>query len=121
MNVPNFKCVLFIRLNMSSKVPLSLIIDVFDIIYNFTDIEIAKNYFVPNNLLPYLTINASIANTLTLIICFSGLVGCPIIGSAVSLIAAFHRFIQGGGHSFFYVPASLIVGLIPGFLGSRMA
>ncbi|MGH2208146.1 LytS/YhcK type 5TM receptor domain-containing protein, partial [Enterococcus faecalis] len=29
--------------------------------------------------------------------------------------------IQGGGHSFFYVAASLIVGLIAGFLGSRMA
>ncbi|MGH2096212.1 LytS/YhcK type 5TM receptor domain-containing protein, partial [Enterococcus faecalis] len=36
-------------------------------------------------------------------------------------IAGFHRVIQGGVHSFFYVPASLIVALIAGFLGSRMA
>ena len=69
----------------------------FAIISNFTGIEIAKNQIVPNNLLTYLSSNASIANTRTLVIGVSGLVGGPIVGSAVGLIAGFHRVIQGGG------------------------
>ncbi|NSN11906.1 sensor histidine kinase, partial [Enterococcus faecalis] len=121
VNVPYFKRVLLSREKMSSKVQLILIFGLFAIISNFTGIEIAKNQIVPNNLLTYLSSNASIANTRTLVIGVSGLVGGPIVGSTVGLIAGFHRVIQGGGHSFFYVPASLIVGLIAGFLGSRMA
>lgn len=118
VNVPYFKRVLLSREKMSSKVQLILIFGLFAIISNFTGIEIAKNQIVPNNLLTYLSSNASIANTRTLVIGVSGLVGGPIVGSTVGLIAGFHRVIQGGGHSFFYVPASLIVGLIAGFLGA---
>ena len=102
VNVPYFKRVLLSREKMSSKVQLILIFGLFAIISNFTGIEIAKNQIVPNNLLTYLSSNASIANTRTLVIGVSGLVGGPIVGSTVGLIAGFHRVIQGGGHSFFY-------------------
>ena len=78
--------VLLSREKMSSKVQLILIFGLFAIISNFTGIEIAKNQIVPNNLLTYLSSNASIANTRTLVIGVSGLVGGPIVGSAVGLI-----------------------------------
>lgn len=98
VNVPYFKRVLLSREKMSSKVQLILIFGLFAIISNFTGIEIAKNQIVPpNNLLTYLSSNASIANTRTLVIGVSGLVGGPIVGSTVGLIAGFHRVIQGGG------------------------
>ena len=113
VNVPYFKRVLLSREKMSSKVQLILIFGLFAIISNFTGIEIAKNQIVPNNLLTYLA-NASIANTRTLVIGVSGLVGGPIVGSTVGLIRLSSGYSRRG-HSFFYVPASLIVGLIAGF------
>ncbi|MGX7350912.1 sensor protein lytS [Enterococcus canis] len=120
VNVPYFKKVLLSRNKWSSKVQLMLIFGVFAIISNFTGIEITENQIVPSNILTNLAANASIANTRTLVIGVAGLVGGPVVGGGVGLIAGLHRFIQGGGASLFYVPSSLLVGLLSGWLGRRL-
>ncbi|MGX7195796.1 LytS/YhcK type 5TM receptor domain-containing protein [Enterococcus olivae] len=120
LNVPYFKKILLTRERSASKVRLALIFGVFAIISNFTGIEITQNEIVPSNILTYLSSNASIANTRTLVIGVSGLVGGPFVGGFVGLIAGIHRVIQGAGSGFFYIPSSLIVGSLSGIIGQRL-
>lgn len=120
VNVPYFKRVLLSREKWRSKVQLVIIFALFAVISNFTGIEITQNKIIPTNMLTSLGPNTSIANTRTLVIGVSGMVGGPIVGAAVGLVAGFHRFLQGSAASFFYIPTSFLVGSFAGLLGRRM-
>lgn len=121
VNVPYFKRMLLSRETNRSKFRLILIFGVFAVISNFTGIEITENQIVPSNVLTYLNNDASIANTRTLVIGVSGLIGGPFVGSLVGLIAGVHRVIQGAVTGLFYIPASVLVGLLSGVIGKRLA
>jgi len=120
VNVSYFKKILLSRETIHSKIRLVLIFGVFAIISNFTGIEITANQIIPSNVLTYLSSDASIANTRTLVIGVSGLIGGPFVGAAVGLIAGIHRVIQGAGTGIFYIPASLLVGILSGILGRKL-
>lgn len=120
VNVSYFKKILLSRETIHSKIRLVLIFGVFAIISNFTGIEITANQIIPSNVLTYLSSDASIANTRTLVIGVSGLIGGPFVGGAVGLIAGIHRVIQGAGTGLFYIPASLLVGILSGILGKKL-
>lgn len=121
VNVPYFKKILLSRKETSSAIQLIIIFGLFAFISNFTGIEIVDNHVEPSSILFNLHDNVSIANTRTLVIGVSGLVVGPFVGGAVGLIAGFHRFLQGSSLSFFYVPSSLIVGILSGWFGLKFA
>ncbi|UNM89767.1 sensor histidine kinase [Vagococcus sp. CY52-2] len=120
VNVPYFKKILLSRDKYQSKLQLAIIFSLFAIISNFTGIEIKDNQIVPSSILTNLHDNVSIANTRTLAIGVSGIVGGPFVGGMVGLIAGTHRFIQGSHYSLFYIPSSLLVGFLSGWLGKKL-
>lgn len=117
VNVPYFKKVLLNREKMGSVFQLVGIFGFFAVISNFVGIEISNNQIMPSNVLTYVSPNASIANTRTLVISAAGLVGGPIVGTSVGLVAGLHRVIQGSGSGLFYIPSSFIIGLLSGWIG----
>ncbi|OFI50061.1 histidine kinase [Floricoccus tropicus] len=121
VNVPYFKKILLSREKLSSKLQLILILGSFAIISNFTGVEISKNQIIPSNILTSINIGTSIANTRTLVIGVSGLVGGPFVGGAVGLIAGIHRVLQSGGTSAFYIPSSLIIGVLSGIASKLLS
>ena len=71
------------RQKLQAKIILTIIFGIFVIIANLTGIEITKNTILPANFLPTISTQAAIANTRTLVITVSGLVGGPVVGTAV--------------------------------------
>ncbi|RHH69057.1 MULTISPECIES: sensor histidine kinase [Vagococcus] len=120
VNVPYFKKLLLSRNSYQSKLQLAIIFSLFAIISNFTGIEIKDNQIVPSSILTNLHDNVSIANTRTLAIGVSGIVAGPFVGGMVGIIAGTHRFIQGSNYSWFYIPSSILVGILSGWLGKKM-
>lgn len=121
VNVPFFKRILLSREKWTSKLVLIFIFALFTFISNLTGIQIANNEIIPSNILTDIASNTSIANTRTLAIGVSGIVGGPIVGTAVGFIGGIHRMLQGSSASSFYIPSSVLVGVIAGLLGKKVA
>lgn len=121
VNVSYFKRLLLQKDRRKAKFWLIIVFSLFAIISNFTGIEITGDQIIPTNLSTYVSANASIANTRTLTIGVSGLVGGPFVGTLVGLIGGLHRVIQGGGQAVFYIFSSTLVGFLAGYLGKRLA
>ncbi|MDT2010843.1 sensor histidine kinase [Carnobacterium divergens] len=121
VNVPYFKTILLNREWLSSKIQLMAVFTLFAIISNFTGVEITANKIISTDFLTVLSDNASIANTRTLAIGVSGLIGGPFVGLGVGMLAGMHRVIQGGGTSLFYLLSSSLVGILSGLVGARFA
>ncbi|HJF18792.1 MAG TPA: sensor histidine kinase [Enterococcus columbae] len=120
VNIPYFKQLLLDRQSFKARLSLVFIFGFFAIISNFTGIEITKNTILPANFLTSISNHAAIANTRTLVITVAGLVGGPIVGAIVGLVAGFHRLLQGNIAAFFYVPSSILIGALTGYLGSKL-
>lgn len=121
VNVTYFKTILLNRERLSSKLQLMAVFGLFAIISNFTGVELTANKIISTDFLTVLSDNASIANTRTLTIGVSGLIGGPFVGLGVGLLAGMHRVIQGGGTSLFYLFSSSFVGILSGLAGARFA
>ncbi|AQP54621.1 sensor histidine kinase [Vagococcus penaei] len=121
VNVPYFKKILLSRNQMSSKGQLILVFAIFTFVSNLTGIEITNNQIIPSNILTNIASEASIANTRTLAIGVSGIVGGPLVGAGVGAFAGIHRMLQSTSDSFFYIPSSILVGIISGWLGIKLS
>lgn len=121
VNVSYFKKVLLSRNKLSSKLQLIVVFGVFTFIANLTGVEILNNQIIPSNILTNIASDTSIANTRTLAIGVSGIVGGPFVGVGVGILAGVHRMLQGSANSFFYIPSSIIVGFLSGSLGNRLS
>ena len=96
VNVSYFRQLVKADDTWTAKGMLILIFAVFAIISNLTGVEITShNTLVSTTWLTGLPATDSIANTRTLAITVSGLVGGPLVGTVVGLIAGVHRVIQG--------------------------
>src|SRR5574337_524501 len=87
VNVTYFKTILLNRERLSSKLQLMAVFGLFAIISNFTGVELTANKIISTDFLTVLSDNASIANTRTLTIGVSGLIGGPFVGLGVGLLA----------------------------------
>lgn len=122
VNVTYFKKLLYERELFQSKVKLILFFGVFAIISNLTGIEISGDKIILSNVLTHISNDAAIANTRTLAISVSGLVGGPVVGTVVGLIAGVHRAFQGTGTTgLFYIPSSIIIGILSGYFGGQLS
>ncbi|MYV06051.1 sensor histidine kinase [Furfurilactobacillus milii] len=120
VNVSYFRQLVKADDTWTAKGMLILIFAVFAIISNLTGVEITShNTLVSTTWLTGLPATDSIANTRTLAITVSGLVGGPLVGTVVGLIAGVHRVIQGNGSDLFYIFSSIIVGFLSGMIGKR--
>ncbi len=118
VNIPAFRRLLFSE-NWLDKVQLAIIFAIFAIIANATGIEIDPANQLHNKiLLTAISPNYSIVNARILAVSVAGIIGGPWVGGSVGLIAGLHRVILGGmaPEAWFYVPSSVLIGLLSGYL-----
>lgn len=94
-----------------------LLFGFFAVLSNLTGIIIHPDGLEWTQVLTKIDSDASIANTRSLVIGVSGIIGGPTVGTLVGLIAGLHRVYQANGGGLFYIISSPLIGLIAGNLG----
>lgn len=120
VNVRPFRRLLFEPRTVANQAKLIIIFGVFAIIANVTGIEVdSQNHLVATGILLHLPDQNSIANARLLAVTVAGIIGGPMVGGVVGLIAGLHRIMQGGPAAWFYVPSSVIIGALSGVVYRR--
>ncbi|WP_090239074.1 sensor histidine kinase [Fictibacillus solisalsi] len=105
--------------NQKEKMLLILIFGAFGIISNYTGIEINNGAIVSQTWQADVDYDAAIANTRIMGVAIGGLLGGPIVGLGVGLIAGLHRLTLGGFTAEACAISTILAGLITGLLGRR--
>lgn len=114
---PFYKKVMYERETNRARVVLILTFSVFAIISNFTGVVVSESLQFDQGGLVSLSNHASIANTRTLTIGMSGLIGGPIVGLFVGVISGAVRWLQGGSAPYTYFISSVLIGSMSGLVG----
>lgn len=114
---PFYKRLMHDRQSIKVRWILIMTFSVFAIISNFTGVLISQQVGVDNGGLVNLSSHNSIANTRTLTIGMSGLIGGPFVGFFVGLISGAVRWLQGGSAPYTYFISSLLIGGLSGLVG----
>ncbi|WP_050183848.1 sensor histidine kinase [Domibacillus robiginosus] len=101
------------------KLMLILIFGFLGVISNYTGIEIHTNAMTENSWLIGLEPDSAIANTRILGIAIGSLLGGPIVGLGIGLIAGLHRFFLGGFTAAACALSAVLAGGAAGWLGTR--
>lgn len=105
--------------NYQEKLLLILLFGCFGVISNYTGIEIYQSNINKAEWLLQLDEDSAIANTRVMGVVIGGLLGGPMVGLGVGLIAGIHRYTLGGFTAFSCSLSTLIAGIIAGYLGIR--
>ncbi|MCY8922752.1 sensor histidine kinase [Bacillus atrophaeus] len=100
------------------KAVLITIFSLFSIISNYTGIEIQKNIILNNDWVFEIDPSSSIANTRIMGVEIGGLLGGPIVGAGVGLLAGLHRLSLGGSTAFSCAVSSILAGILAGWISS---
>ncbi|MGP6146375.1 LytS/YhcK type 5TM receptor domain-containing protein [Jeotgalibaca sp. A122] len=119
MNSTKVRDLLAHRKSVRTQAILVFIFGVFAVISNFTGVEIDENRVIVEQLFSQLGPGSSLANTRVLTIGVSGLIGGPLVGTAVGVLSAIIRYFQGGVDVHIYVISSISIGLLSGVYGAR--
>lgn len=119
MNIPYFRTLLNHRNRVGTKLQLIIVFGLFALISNYTGVEVNRNQIIVDQLFSPLAPDSSLANTRVLSIGVSGLIGGPLVGTAVGIISAVIRYWQGGADVHIYVISSILVGIVSGLYGQR--
>lgn len=118
VNIPAFRRLLFAR-NFLAKLQLVIIFSLFAIMANLIGIEIDPQNELHNKiLLTEVSHGYSVVNARILAVTTAGIIGGPGVGASVGFIAGMHRAFQAGfaSESLFYIPSSVLIGLLSGYL-----
>ncbi|MGT2729531.1 LytS/YhcK type 5TM receptor domain-containing protein [Streptococcus phocae subsp. salmonis] len=114
---PFYKKLMYNRQPIKVRLILIFTFSIFAIISNFTGVLVSEQLSVDNGGLFNLASHTSIANTRTLTIGMSGLIGGPFVGFFVGLISGSVRWMQGGSAPYTYFISSLLIGFLSGLVG----
>ncbi|CAM4213366.1 LytS/YhcK type 5TM receptor domain-containing protein [Streptococcus penaeicida] len=114
---PFYKRMMYERDSRRARWVLILTFSAFAIISNFTGVLVNAPFDIGNGGLVSLSSHTSIANTRTLTIGMSGLIGGPFVGFFVGLISGTVRWLQGGNAPYTYFISSVLIGIFSGILG----
>ncbi|WP_297077963.1 sensor histidine kinase [uncultured Enterococcus sp.] len=117
MNSPYYKKLMYHRQERLAQIVLILTFSIFAIISNFTGVLVTDARQIDSSAFVNLASHASIANTRTLTIGMSGLIGGPVVGLFVGLISGTVRFMQGGTAPYTYFISSIVIGCASGIFG----
>ncbi|MDN6621947.1 MAG: sensor histidine kinase, partial [Lactococcus sp.] len=99
---PFYKKVMYERDTLHAQLVLIGTFSIFAIISNFTGVVVSESIQFDQGGLVILSNHSSIANTRTLTIGMSGLIGGPFVGFFVGLISGTVRWLQGGSAPYPY-------------------
>jgi two-component system sensor histidine kinase LytS len=121
VNIPQFRKLLF-RKDWSTKLQLFAIFSAFTIIANLIGIELFPNNSIQfKSLLLNVEPGDSVANIRILTVTVSGIIGGPLVGGGVGLVAGAHRILQESltTDSLFYIPSSMLIGVLSGIFSNQ--
>ncbi len=104
---------------LAGKILLIAVFGSFAIISNYTGIEIQHSSIVGQTWLTKVNPDSAIANTRIMGVGIGGLLGGPLVGLGVGLIAGIHRYMLGGFTAGACAISSILAGIVTGFIGRR--
>ncbi|WP_042353072.1 sensor histidine kinase [Bacillus massiliigorillae] len=102
------------------KAILILIFGIFGVISNYTGIQIEKGFINAQVWQVNVELEGALANTRVMGVAIGGLLGGPIVGLGVGLIAGLHRLTLGGFTAVACGVSTIIAGIITGLLGKKL-
>lgn len=117
VNIKPLRKLLFSHKTKLDKAKLILVFAIFAIFSNLTGILIdPQNHLMSSEVMFSIPDGYSIANTRLLAVTVSGIIGGPLVGTIVGMLTGIHRIIQGGWTGWFYIPSSMLIGILSGIL-----
>lgn len=104
---------------VKEKLALIAVFSLFSIISNYTGIEIKGSTIINQDWQMKLDPSSSIANTRIMGVEMGGLLGGPVVGFGVGVLAGAHRYLLGGSTAFSCALSSILAGLLTGVIGRR--
>ncbi|MBM7653232.1 sensor histidine kinase [Neobacillus cucumis] len=115
----SFRQVIHYERGMTAKVTIIAIFGAFGIISNYTGVEIGHGMVTSQDWLTDVNTTGAIANTRIMGVVIGGLLGGPMIGIGVGLIAGLHRLSLGGFTAVACAVSTIFAGVVTGFLSKR--
>ncbi len=114
-----FRSIIHKESQWQDKLYLILIFGLFGIISNYTGVEILKGSISTYTWQHELDVSSAIANTRIMGVAIGGMIGGPLVGLGVGLIAGLHRLTLGGFTALACGLSTIIAGVATGFLGRK--
>ncbi|MFM9277474.1 sensor histidine kinase [Paenibacillus jiagnxiensis] len=106
---------------LTDKIKLIFIFGTFAVISNYTGVEIQGTGQTGTQAWQtWISVDSAIANTRIMGVVVGGLLGGPLVGTGVGIIAGLHRFTLGGFTAFACGMSSILAGIVTGFIGRRL-
>lgn len=106
-------------LGVWDKLVIMAVFGLFGIISTYTGIVVSPDQVVNREWIPAVASDNAIANTRNLGVVIGGLLGGPVVGFGVGVIAGVHRYFLGGFTGMACMISTITGGLISGFIGKR--
>jgi two-component system sensor histidine kinase LytS len=115
----SFRQVIHNEHGLTAKVTMIVIFGIFGIISNYTGVAIGHGMIASQNWVTDIYRTNAIANTRIMGVAIGGLLGGPIVGIGVGLIAGLHRLYLGGFTATACAFSTILAGIVTGFLGKK--
>lgn len=117
----SFRTIVYHEHGYAEKVSLIFIFGAFGVLSNYTGVEIRGGSSIePQAWQTWIGPDGAIANTRIMGVVIGGLLGGPLVGTGVGLIAGLHRFTLGGFTALSCGLSSMLAGIVTGFIGRRI-
>ncbi|TMV47440.1 sensor histidine kinase [Paenibacillus mesophilus] len=117
----SFRSIVYHEHGYTEKISLILIFGAFGVISNYTGVEIRGGSWIsPQAWQTWIGTDGAIANTRIMGVVIGGLLGGPLVGTGVGLIAGIHRFTLGGFTAISCGLSSILAGIVTGYIGKRI-
>ncbi|WPP41253.1 sensor histidine kinase [Paenibacillus hunanensis] len=115
---PIFRHIIYNRRGRFGSLLLIAVFGLFGVISNYTGIEIHLSEVVSQSWLNQVDADNAIANTRIMGVSIGGLLGGPLVGLGVGLVAGLHRYPLGGFTALECAISSVLAGVVAGLLGN---
>ncbi|RKN62066.1 sensor histidine kinase [Paenibacillus ginsengarvi] len=117
----SFRSIIYHEHGYTEKISLILIFGAFGVISNYTGVEIHGGGSITSQVWQtWVGPDGAIANTRIMGVVIGGLLGGPLVGTGVGLIAGLHRFTLGGFTAISCGVSSILAGIVTGYIGRRI-
>lgn len=115
----SFREVIHNEHGIRAKMLMIVIFGAFAILSNYTGVKIGNGTIASQEWLSSMDSESAIANTRIMGVTMGGLLGGPIVGIGVGLIAGLHRLSLGGFTAVACALSTILAGIVTGYLSKR--
>ncbi|MEF3304451.1 sensor histidine kinase [Paenibacillus sp. GYB003] len=117
----SFRSIVYHEHGYTEKISLILIFGAFGVLSNYTGVQIRGGGSISSAAWQaWIGPDGAIANTRIMGVVIGGLLGGPLVGTGVGLIAGLHRFTLGGFTALSCGLSSILAGIVTGWIGRRI-